>query len=154
MTLSSEILFDYSMALLMHHEGGYVNDPDDAGGETKFGISKRAYPDLDIANLTAKQAEEIYYNDYWLKAKCDQLPTKLAMFHFDTAVNMGITAANKMLQKAIGVKADGIIGEITLAKANGVGHDKISLYATERMIAYSTPVPATRKVARCRIHRS
>ena len=49
---------------LIEREGGYVNDPDDPGGETKFGISKRAYPHLDIKNLTEEHAADIYYNDY------------------------------------------------------------------------------------------
>ena len=52
---------------VLNHEGGYVDDPDDNGGETNFGISKRAYPRVDIKNLTRKQAIKIYYQDYWIK---------------------------------------------------------------------------------------
>ena len=52
-------------------EGGYVNDPNDSGGQTKYGISKKAYPDLDIPNLTIAQAMEIYRKDYWDRCKCD-----------------------------------------------------------------------------------
>ncbi|MBI5843910.1 MAG: hypothetical protein HZB23_04475 [Deltaproteobacteria bacterium] len=48
----------------MAHEGGYVNDPADPGGETRFGISRRAYPNEDIKALTRERAAEIYYRDY------------------------------------------------------------------------------------------
>lgn len=57
--------FDKCVEFVLASEGGYVNDKYDAGGETKFGISKRAYPDLDIINLTIEQAKDIYYKDYW-----------------------------------------------------------------------------------------
>lgn len=54
-------------------EGGYVNDPKDPGGETKYGVSKKAYPNLDIARLTVDEAIEIYKNDYWIPARVDSL---------------------------------------------------------------------------------
>ena len=60
-------LFDKAMNFVGLMEGGYVNDPIDKGGETKYGISKRSYPNLDIKNLTKEQAREIYYKDFWLK---------------------------------------------------------------------------------------
>ena len=59
---------------VLHHEGGYVNAPQDPGGETKFGISKRAYPNVDIKNLSRKQAIKIYYDDYWIKTGVVFLP--------------------------------------------------------------------------------
>src|SRR6185312_16903801 len=54
-------------------EGGYSNDPRDPGGETKFGISKNAYPNLDIASLTLEQAQQIYLRDYWDACGCDTM---------------------------------------------------------------------------------
>ena len=57
--------FDRAFRFLIGEEGGYVNDPADPGGETKFGISKRAYPQLDIKSLTLDQAKAIYRRDYW-----------------------------------------------------------------------------------------
>jgi len=115
--------FNKAFELLMRFEGGYVNDPDDPGGETKFGISKSEYPDLDIKHLTVEQAKEIYWRDYWLKAKCPDLETyhpKLAIYHFDTAVNSGIRRAGEILQKAINKQGfklyvDGIVGPITVS---------------------------------------
>lgn len=74
-----------------------MNDPHDPGGETNFGISKRSYPNLDIRNLTADDAVRIYRQDYWLPAGCDKLPAPLALLVFDTAVNMGLGAAAKLL---------------------------------------------------------
>ena len=65
-TLFSEVIED-----TLSHEGGYVFDPDDLGGETNWGISKRQYPDLDIKSLTREDAIDIYYKDYWLKGKVD-----------------------------------------------------------------------------------
>lgn len=101
--------------ILLQHEGGYVDDPDDAGGETKYGISKRAYPDIDIKNLTIDEAIAIYHRDYWRKIKGDQIICNdLAMQVFDMAVNSGIKTAVKMLQNIIGAYPDGIIGPETL----------------------------------------
>jgi len=86
-------------------EGGYVDDPDDRGGETKFGISKRSYPELDIKNLTLREAWAIYYKDYWntKKGNLDSLPDSIAIEVFDTAVNMGMTTARKMLQESLNI---------------------------------------------------
>ncbi len=83
-------------------EGGYVNHPNDPGGETKYGISKRAYPKLDIKNLTREQANEIYYKDYWLAAGCDNLSVPLNLVCFDMAVNSGVGRARKFVAAAKG----------------------------------------------------
>lgn len=109
--------FDKYIDRVLEHEGGYVNDPTDAGGETKWGISKRAYPHLDIKNLSKSDAKEIYRKDYWNANHCDKLPEGLDYVHFDTAVNMGGRRAAKILQQASGVTVDGIIGRNTLAAA-------------------------------------
>jgi lysozyme family protein len=87
--------FDKALKHIFKWEGGYVNDPKDPGGETKFGISKRAYPDLNIKELSEKQAELIYRLDYWDKAGCDKTSYPLNIVVFDTAVNMGISRAIK-----------------------------------------------------------
>lgn len=94
---------------------GYVNDPDDAGGETKFGVAKNGNPDLDIGALTWAQAKDVYFQKYWLKGKCDQMPSKLAALHFDGCMNHGITKASMFLQKAVGATPDGAIGTKTMA---------------------------------------
>lgn len=93
--------FEQAFDLVIGHEGGYVNDPQDPGGETKFGISKRAYPNLDIKNLTIEQAREIYLRDYWLGAGCDHIAdAAMAILLFDCAVNQGIARAKQLAAKA------------------------------------------------------
>ncbi|GHT95507.1 hypothetical protein FACS1894122_13070 [Alphaproteobacteria bacterium] len=109
---------------LMYHEGGYSNNPVDAGGETKFGISKRSYPHLDIKKLTQDQARQIYFVDFWLKGKYESIDDEnVALKAFDLAVNVGISQANRLIQRAlrstgISVTEDGIIGPITLKAIN------------------------------------
>jgi lysozyme family protein len=96
---------------------GYTNDPVDVGGETKFGIAKRANPTVDIAKLTWEGALAIYYSHYWLKGKCDRLPANIAVLHFDGCVNFGVGQAAKFLQRSVSVQVDGAIGEITIDAA-------------------------------------
>lgn len=106
-------VFDAAFTVLMGHEGGYVNDPRDPGGETKYGISKRAYPNVDIPSLTLEDAKTIYFRDYWVPAGCDLCPPALAVVVFDAAVNNGVDRAVRLLQEGLGVTADGIIGNQT-----------------------------------------
>ena len=75
--------FDEIIEKVLEHEGGYVNDPDDAGGETNYGIAKRWYPNVDIKNLTKEQAKKIYHTDYWRRGKCDEVPPQLRHIYFD-----------------------------------------------------------------------
>lgn len=111
--------FDNAIELILKHEGGYVNHPDDPGGETKFGISKRAYPDLDIAKLSENDAKTIYKEDYWDKLRSDELPFPLALVTFDAAVNSGRMRASKWLQYAVNASPlDGILGSKTVEAAN------------------------------------
>jgi lysozyme family protein len=106
---------------LMYHEGGYVNDPDDPGGETKYGISKRSYPHLDIKKLTRDQVRQIYYVDFWMKAGCEQIDDEnIASKLLDLAVHTGISQAALLIQRALRaagepVDEDGVIGPATLA---------------------------------------
>src|SRR5438045_9518054 len=90
--------FDQALALVLRFEGGYVNDEQDPGGETKFGISKRAYPNLDIRNLTPELAGQIYASDYWGPSGCDRLTPGMAVVVFDSAVHVGVRRAVAWLQ--------------------------------------------------------
>lgn len=118
-------VFNSAFDLLMDIEGGYVCDKDDSGGETKYGISKKSYPNEDICNLTLERAKEIYKRDYWDKCKCDQLPDCLSVAVFDFAVNSGVKTSIKRLQVALGVTADGIIGNQTIGAANRMNPKKV-----------------------------
>tara|TARA_A100001391_G_C5017554_1_gene264916 strand:+ start:492 stop:986 length:495 start_codon:yes stop_codon:yes gene_type:complete len=110
------VSFSSVIEMVLHHEGGYVNHPSDPGGETKYGISKRAYPEIDIVSLTEEDAGEIYFRDYWSKIKGDDLPPAVACVVMDYGVNSGISRASTALQRACGnEEGDGIIGPHTLA---------------------------------------
>ena len=128
--------FDKAFELTIGHEGGYVNDPKDRGGETKFGISKRSYPNVDIKNLTIDDAKKIYYNDFWktTSMNLDNIPDDIAIELFDTGVNIGMPSVRKMLQRALNLlnrvetrfadlKVDGLIGQNTM-KAVSLTNEK------------------------------
>lgn len=91
--------FEEAFEWIKKIEGGYVNDPRDPGGETKWGISKRAYPNLDIKNLTEVEAKRLYERDYWWKSGANKLPFPVNLMVFDTAVNMGVKRAKEFLTK-------------------------------------------------------
>lgn len=114
----TERIFNKAFELLMEVEGGYVNDPFDKGGETKYGICKKSYPEIDIKSLTRGLAMDIYRQDYWQRCKCDFMPDALSVAVFDFAVNSGIKKAVISLQKALGVSTDGIVGNQTIGACN------------------------------------
>jgi len=91
------LTFAIDMTFIFKWEGGYVNDPADPGGETKFGISKRAYPSVDIKNLTKQAAQEIYQRDYWNAIQGDTLDPALACVALNCAINMGVGRAKQFL---------------------------------------------------------
>lgn len=107
--------FNEAFDRLINNEGGYSNHPDDPGGETKFGISKRSYPQINIATLTRDEAKEIYQRDFWIRGQMDSFDGAIAFQAFDAAVNHGIETAIRLLQRAAGVADDGHIGPITVA---------------------------------------
>lgn len=124
-------LFEEALAFVLSHEGGYVRDPRDPGGETKFGISRRSYPGLDIANLTREQAAAIYRRDFWDGPGISRLPRELAMPVFDAAVNAGCRSAVRWLQEALNaagetdpglppLEVDGELGPVTLEHARRI----------------------------------
>jgi lysozyme family protein len=110
--------FNYSIPFVLEHEGGLCNTSGDAGGLTNFGICQRSYPDLDIQNLTRDDAITIYGRDFW-QSSWDQLDKRVAAKVFDISVNCGEAWGPKILQRALGVTDDGIIGPATIAAANG-----------------------------------
>lgn len=111
--------FDRAFAYVIRHEGGYVYDKADPGGETKWGISKRSYPDVNIRELSLDQAKGIYRRDWWDRYRYGDIPDiRVAAKVFDLAVNLGPKRAHRVLQRALtlcGVPttADGILGPQT-----------------------------------------
>jgi lysozyme family protein len=122
------------------NEGGYVNDPRDRGGETKWGISSRSYPELDIAKLTRDDAAAIYYRDFYAGSHFDKISeTALAEKLFDFGVTAGARKSVRILQEALmlfglGLGQDGVLGPETLGAANGF-RDQAALLAAVKFLA-------------------
>ena len=132
-----EIMFARAVEFVLGEEGGYVNDPQDPGGETRYGISKRAYPELDIEGLTREQAIKIYKDDYWDANEVGRLPRNVQVAFFDCCVNSGATQAKKLLQRTAGVTEDGIIGMQTITACNMYRGILYTDYLAERALFYS-----------------
>lgn len=128
------------------HEGRFQNNPGDRGNwtggavrkgvlkGTKFGISAMTYPDLDIENLTVDQAKAIYYRDWWVKLEMELFKAALSYQMFDAAINHGMVNASKMLQRAVRVTDDGIIGPVTRSSVVRMPLDDILMrFLSERL---------------------
>lgn len=119
-------------------EGGYVNHPDDPGGETNWGIAKRSYPNVDIRKLTRAEAITIYRRDFWDRVHGDELPDSFAFQALDAAVNHGIGNAVRWMQSAAGVAPDGHFGPITLAAVKATHPaDLVLRFLAERLDFYT-----------------
>ena len=127
------VKFNEIIEVVLHHEGGYVNDPDDPGGETNFGIAKRSHPDVDIKNLTKDGAKEIYKEHYWDANKVESLSEELRHIYFDMCVNQGRGRAVKILQqtanaKGANIAVDGGMGPMTIAAVKDVELERVRAY--------------------------
>jgi len=137
--------FNIAVDFIFEFEGGYVYDLADPGGKTKYGISQRQYPDINISKLTRQEALEIYKKDYWDACRCDDLPDELKLAVFDCGVNQGCDGnsgfvAQKLLQRVLHVSQDGIIGPITLNTLwsfQGKFERLLQIYLTERALRYA-----------------
>jgi len=127
--------WQYCLETILHHEGGYVNHPEDPGGETNLGVTKRVYEEFggtkDMKDLTVEDVEPIYKKNYWDRVKADQLPSGLDLCVFDFGVNAGTGRSAKFLQGMVGAGQDGAIGPATLAKVN----EFVSMEGVEGAIA-------------------
>ncbi len=148
--------FHLAIPTVLRHEGGYVNDPDDCGGATNFGICQRSYPDLDIASLTLDDARSIYERDFWKPLLLDQLHSQaVATKLLDTAVLIGKTRAVQFLQRSVPeagggiLLVDGKMGRNTLMAVN-VSSPELLLAGFRRLLAtyyenLATQIPGNRK---------
>lgn len=140
--------FDRAFDFAIDVEGGYINDPQDSGGETKYGISKHAYPDEDIPNLTVERAKQLYRADYWDKIGGDVLPVPVALVLFDFAINSGASQAVKTLQRILNTNADGVFGSLTLYAVRTVPlRTLVAILSAERLV-YLSKLPTWTRFAR------
>ncbi|WP_322999966.1 glycoside hydrolase family 108 protein [Castellaniella sp.] len=134
--------FDIAFDRLIGHEGGYVNHPDDPGGETNWGITLRTARGAgytgSMRDLTRAKAKEIYRTAYWGRAKADQYDGAIAFQLFDAGVNHGPGQAIRFLQRAVGVADDGVVGPMTLAAVHAMSvTDVLSRFNAERLDFYT-----------------
>lgn len=118
--------FKESLALVLKHEGGYVDHPADPGGATMKGITlatfsafkKRAMTKDELRAISDADVETIYKTGYWDAMRCDELAAGVDLLAFDMAVNKGVNRATRLLQQAAGVRDDGVLGPMTLEAIN------------------------------------
>lgn len=132
------VSFDTAFDRLMGAEGGYSNDPNDPGGETNWGISKRSYPNVDIKNLTRDGAKVIYRRDFWDRIEADKLSDPVVMQVFDFGVNAGIETAVRKLQAAVGVADDGWWGTESQKAAAQLSESDLIMRFTAQKLRYYT----------------
>ena len=138
--------FDIAFERIIGHEGKFTDNPKDngnwTGGKqgkgilkgTKYGIAANTYPDLDIKNLTLDEAKQIYYQDWWIKIKGDEIPFPIVYQLWDFAINSGMQTSVKALQRAASVKDDGVIGSKTISAINNMNiNDVLILLSAERL---------------------
>jgi lysozyme family protein len=114
------------LELVLKHEGGFVNHKDDPGGMTNLGVTKKVWEEWvghpvtekDMRELTPAIVAPMYEMRYWRTSYCEKLPRGLDLLVFSMAVNAGAGRSVKLLQDAIGVVMDGVIGPITMARIN------------------------------------
>jgi lysozyme family protein len=126
--------FRFAMAFVLYIEEGYIED--DAGhGPTNFGINSASHPGVDVKALTEPEAVEIYRTEYWTPLSLDDLPVGLAVAVCDGAVNHGQVTSVKLLQAALGLPADGLVGPITATAAKRPG--VLDVYCSARFLRYT-----------------
>lgn len=127
--------FRQALPVILKAEGGFVDDPHDRGGATNQGITQRTYdsfrdradkPRQSVRLMTPEERDTIYHRDYWLAGKCDALPWPISLMHFDAVVNHGPRGAWRIMQRALGVTADGIAGPQTLAAIQRADREKLA----------------------------
>lgn len=129
---NQDINFVQAVKTLLGIEGGYSNNPNDLGGETNYGISKRQYPQLDIKNLNPLKAADIYYNDYWLRYRINEVnDPEVARILLLAFVNLKPESIGICVQKAINklggdVQQDGIVGSETIKLINKLSPRRVA----------------------------
>lgn len=149
--IEQSALFKKIIPVIITNEGGYTDNPNDLGNwtepnrtgilkGTKYGICARYFPYLDIKNLTMAQARQIYFEKYWLPMSLDGLLYDLSALQiFDFGVNAGKGRAVRTAQNIVGVKPDGLMGNITRQAIN-IYKDFVDEYKKVRILYYKSIV--------------
>ena len=141
--------FEESLAHVLKHEGGYVDHPKDPGGATNLGCTKKVWEEWvghevtkdDIKALTIADVSPLYKAWYWDKCRGDDLPRGVDFAVFDLAINSGVGRASKLLQRAVGVAADGAIGPATLAAVADANPRELATKICELRLAFLQALP-------------
>jgi lysozyme family protein len=145
MNMSENRRFDECVAIVLRHEGGFVNDLRDPGGATNRGITLRTLRDWRgddsltaeaVRDMTEAEAREIYLARYWNPVRGDELPPGIDLATFDWAVLGGVPRAARDLQNVLGVQVDGAIGRQTLAAAREADAEEVIRAVCRRRLAY------------------
>lgn len=137
--------FHKCVDLILRHEGGFVEHPDDPGGATNFGITHKtlaAWREVDkctrdeVRTLQIDEAKEIYRAQYWNALNCDNLPVGVDLVVFDFGVNAGVGRSSRMLQDVVAVEQDGQVGPITVGAANRVDPEFVITTFSDKRLAY------------------
>lgn len=139
------MFFDVAFDKLLKHEGGYVNHPSDPGGETNFGITKRVAVENgytgDMKSMPVETAKQIYKRMYWDAVRADDLPSDIRYSVFDAAVNSGVSQSARWLQRACGVRDDGVIGPQTIRAANSMHSDGLKRRLLAQRLRFMAGLP-------------
>lgn len=139
--------FDDAFALVLAWEGGFSDHPDDPGGPTNLGITQRTFSrfyckpaSIDrLRSLKPADVRPIYEEHYWKECRCPELPDGLDLLVFDSAVNQGPGRAKRLLQRSLGVTADGVLGPRTMEAARSSARlEAIDEFTARRAVHYAS----------------
>ena len=130
---------------LLKHEGGYSDHSADPGGKTRYGVTEAVAREAgyrgDMRELPLDLAQRIYKDKYWDAMQAEALPVDVRYIVFDGAVNSGITQSAKWLQRACGVKDDGVVGPATIRAANSLASDGLKRRILGQRLRFMATLP-------------
>lgn len=139
------MIFDVAFAKLLAHEGDFSNHRDDPGGKTRYGITEAVARRVgyrgDMRELPLDLARRIYQDDYWRAVRADELPPAVRYTLFDAAVNSGPAQAVRWLQRALGVRDDGVLGPATLSAAHQANPDALRARILAQRLRFMAELP-------------
>ena len=138
--------FRQGLAFVLRHEGGDVNDPDDPGGATSRGVTQNAYdkyrfrhgdPLRPVFNASDAEIAQVYREDYWDATSCSEFPKKIGIYLFDAAVQHSPRQSIKILQRALAIEDDGVVGPMTINAAGSEPLKRVTRdMLAKRMVFY------------------